>query len=1653
MSFAKVIDKYRTQSFNTRDQGFKFERLMKSFLMTDRRYSSLFDNIWLWSEFPSRKDFGSGVDTGIDLVAHEKNGNYWAIQCKCFNSSTAIDKPMVDSFISTSGRTFADVVDFTTRRFARRLWLDTTTKGFNSNAEDSIKNQTPPVSRLGFYDLASADVDWDALENGLTGEKAEKPKYELLEHQRRAVAAAHDYFQFRDRGKLIMACGTGKTFTALRIVEDQVNRDKPTALVLVPSIALLGQLLNEWCAQSQKPIHAVCICSDPKSTQKVSKDDDNSELSIVDLALPASTNYDEIESQVREARMLQKTDGGMVVVFSTYQSIDVISNVQSRLGSDLVFDITVCDEAHRTTGVTLKGEEDSNFVKVHDSAFIISKKRMYMTATPRLYNDDHKKKASEQEAYLCSMDDPAIYGEEIFHIGFGEAVEKQLLSDYKVLVLTISEDQMTKKLQQAISVRNSEISTDDSLKLIGCINALSKRTSDTAQLKDVDPGLMHSAVAFCPTIKASKQIVTQMNACKEAYYEILSEEDRKEIVTISADHIDGSMGANTRSEKLNWLRNVDVDGSECRMLMNVRCLSEGVDVPSLDAVLFLSARNSQVDVVQSVGRVMRRASGKRYGYIIIPVVIPANVKPEDALDDNERFKVVWSVLQALRAHDDRFEATVNKIDLNKKKPKNILVGHTYIGGSDTKASDDADSIRGAVEQQMELNFETYQNAIFAKMVERCGERRYWEQWAADVARIAERHIYQITQLIHEEGSKPQKAFERYLKGLRKNINPSVTEEEAVQMLAQHFITQPVFDALFQNYSFAQNNPMSKSMQTMVEILNEQTPQEDTEKLEKFYDSVRRRAKDIDNAEAKQKVIVELYEKFFKTAFPKTVEKLGIVYTPVEIVDFIINSVEDVLNKEFGRSISEENVHVLDPFTGTGTFIVRLLQSGIIKPEDMARKYKNELHACEIVLLAYYIASINIENVYHDFMAEHMNEVKKYEEEHYWEEERAVAESGASSKSLEYQPFNGICLTDTFQMTEDNSALFEEFFPQNSARVNKLKKTPITVIVSNPPYSTGQNSANDNAQNQHYEILEQRIASTYAKKGLATNKNSLYDSYIKAFRWATDRFTILDKAGEIKGYRDGVIGFVSNAGWLDGNAMDGMRKSLENEFAAIYVFNLRGNQRTSGELSKKEGGKVFGSGSRTPIAITILVKKKDFNGKAKIHYYAVDDYLKREDKLELVKQKKSVLNPSFKTTILKPNEHGDWISQRNDRFGTWIPMGNKEGNGSKSFFSPVYSRGLATARDSWCYCYSQVQLKNQLKKSIDFYNNQRLLFVKEKELNSAVNVRSFVRYDSSKLSWNRGILNYCEKNKPIAFKDSSVYIALYRPFCKQNCYFNTAMNDMTYQMPKLFPTATSNNLLICVSGVGDKFFSAIMTDSIPDLHVNATSQCFPLYWYKEDETFVGGLFDDGKKQYIRHDGVSEFILKRAQEKYGPRVMKEDIFYYVYGILHSESYRTTFEADLKKTLPRFPLVTEPKKFWDFSKAGRQLAELHLNYESVEPCPDVVVSGDDGVHYEVEKMRFPAKGQKDTIIYNSFITLKNIPEKAYEYVVNGKSAIEWILERYAVTTDKASGIVNDPNDWAKEHNKPRYILDLLLSVINVSVQTVDIVKSLPDVNWNKE
>ena len=1298
----------------------------------------------------------------------------------------------------------------------------------------------------------------------------------------------------------------------------------------------------------------------------------------------------------------------------------------------------VCDEAHRTTGIKIKGTDDSAFIKVHDNKFLQAKHRLYMTATPRIYTEDAKKKARQGYAELCSMDDIEKYGEEIYRIGFSEAVEKGLLSDYKVVVLTIGEDQIPASIQNAIADKGTEISTDSASKLIGCINALSKRmTLDSLDLKEVDPGFMHTALAFCSNIKTSKAISNIFNNYANDYYDSLSKEERVKTVNISAKHVDGLMNAIEREEKLQWLKNTNTTNTDCHILTNVRCLSEGVDVPSLDAIIFLSSRNSQVDVVQSVGRVMRRPPAnstydKKYGYIIIPVVVPPNIEPELALEESKDFSTVWSVLNALRAHDDRFDAKINKIELNKTKPEQILVGGTPEPDGTaygTKEEGTTETVNEGRKEytQTTLYFSELQNAIYAKMVKKVGTKRYWEDWAKNVAEIARRHKERIEQLIQKDGEH-KKAFDKFLKGLHKNINPYITTEDAIDMLSQHMITQPVFEALFENYSFVKNNPISKSMNEILSLLDNQGLEKEREELDKFYKAIKRGCEGVDNAEGKQKIIIELYDKFFKLALKKTVEKLGIVYTPIEVVDFILNSVNDILKKEFGRKhgLSDENVHILDPFTGTGTFITRLLQLGLIRKEDLVRKYTKELHANEIVLLAYYIASINIENTFHD-MAE----------------------------KDKYIPFEGICLTDTFQLGEtiangqkiedDGFAnIWSDMFPGNSQRVIDQKKTPMKVIIGNPPYSVGQRSANDNAQNESYPALEKRIAETYVEYSTATLRNALYDSYVKAFRWASDR---------IDNENGGIVAFVSNAGWLDGSAMDGMRHSFEHEFSSIYIFNLRGNARTSGENRRKEKDNVFGQGTRTPIAITILIKNPKLqNKKAEIYYHDIGDYLSREEKLKIIDDFKSCMNSKFPVKVLKPNEKDDWINQRNTAFENYIVIGDKKNKDAhQKFFCNFYGRGLATSRDIWCYNSNRKKLIDNIKLTISFYNSEvdRIQQLLKKSPN--INISDNIIYDSTKFSWDRTQKEKdCPKGNKYSYEEKSIYPSMYRPFYKQYCYFNRDLNNCVYQLPQIFPTANHKNLLICISGIGSsKDFSILITNCIADLQLQFNGQCFPLYYYEQRKKVEQSLFDNEQNEYIRHDGITDFIFNQAKELYGNKVSKEDIFFYVYGFLHLPKYRQEFSADLKKSLPRIFLVDEPKVFWQISKAGRDLADIHLNYENQKAPEGVIIEGDCD-NYTVSKMKFPKKDQKDTIIYNNDITIKNIPLEVYNYVINGRSPVEWIMERYQVKIDKASGIENNPNDWATEHNQPRYILDLLLSVMTVSLKTQEIVNSLPDVKF---
>lgn len=1622
-ALSALLNTYRSASVTEREKGTYFEELICTYLRNEATYRDLYDKVWTYAEWAKEQSL-SGKDAGIDLVARTQGtGEYHAIQCKLYAEDYKVQKKDIDSFFTASGKA----------PFSHRV-IVATTNNWGEHAEDALQGQQPPVSKIDLQALEDSQIDWAKYQPHQA--VALKAKKQLREHQQTALNAVAAGLKDAERGKLIMACGTGKTFTSLKIAEQQAGKGK-RVLFLVPSLSLLSQTLTEWTQESATPLHSFAVCSDSDVGKKRKAEDDAVQVFTHELRYPATTKADRLA-----AEMLKRHDAEhMSVVFSTYHSIDVISRAQADHGL-AAFDLVICDEAHRTTGATFGDDDESNFVRVHDADYIRATKRLYMTATPRIYGDNAKLKAESGEVTLCSMDDEALYGKELFVINFSEAVQRGLLTDYKVLVLTVEESTISRRLQEMLKDEDNQLKVDDAAKIVGCWKALAKQGLAENLVGDDQP--MRRAVAFCqvisPNYKGTKHKVSSINIASmfqsvvEAYQDSENIDEDSRIICEAA-HVDGGMNASAKEAKLNWLKE-EPPANTCRILSNVRCLSEGVDVPALDAVLFLTPRNSQVDVVQSVGRVMRNAPGKKRGYVVLPVVIPAGMEPHEALNDNQTYKVVWQVLQALRSHDDSFDAMVNKLDLIGSDPRKMEViaitdkadkktkknsgtsngqaGKGQYGIGEKRAKYD---VEGQMTQQAELAYEVgeIEKAIYAKIVSKCGNRHHWEDWANDIAKIARTHIDRIQGILENpEYTQERATFEAFAAELRDDLNDSISDGEIVEMLAQHLVTKPVFDALFDEYSFASHNPMSKAMQGVLDALHEHHLAKEADTLEKFYASVRQRAAGIDNAQGKQKIIVELYDKFFRNAFPKMTERLGIVYTPVEVVDFILHSVNHLLQQEFGQTLGSKGVHIIDPFTGTGTFITRLIQSGLIKPEELAHKYRHEIHANELVLLAYYIAAINIEAAYHGEVID------------------------------EYTPFEGICLTDTFQMYEKDD-LVEALLEDNSARRKRQKALDIRVIVGNPPYSVGQGSQNDNNQNVEYPALDRRIEETYAHQSAMTSVRNLYDSYIRSIRWASDRI------GDA-----GIIGFVTNAGFLDASSQDGMRKCLANEFSSLYVFHLRGNQRTSGETSRKEGGKIFGSGSRAPIAISLLVKNPGAQAHGQIYFHDIGDYLSREEKLEKVADYASVAGIKQWQQIT-PDDHGDWLKQRDNSFNKFIVVGDKKGDAPKLFES--FSLGVASGRDVWVYNASQTNLATNMASMIGFYSAELERFnTAHPELDSKARqaqVDGFINTDPTRISWTRALKQDLGKDRSYAFDATCMVPGLYRPFTKQWLYFNRRFNEMVYQMPRIFPDGAAENLVIGVSAAGEKVaFSALISRHVPSLHFVDIegSQCFPLYLYdetaqasKEDlfsEPTEGGL---RRREAITDAGLAHFLTAYP----GEQISKEDLFYYVYGILHSPDYRERYADNLSKELPRIPAVKKAVDFWAFSKAGLALADLHLNYETVAPYPLTIDAKGTltDADYRVEKMKFAKKGDKTTVIYNHRITLKGIPEAAWDYVVNGKAALDWVMERQAVRTDKASGIVNDANDWAVETmGNPKYPLELFQRVVSVSLETQKIVKALP-------
>lgn len=1654
--FSEVLDQLRENQPKAK-YGIAFEKLMVNYFKTDPTLKAQFDEVYRWTDWRYN---GDTADTGIDLVAHRVDDGTWmAIQCKFYASNARIQKAHLDSFFEASGHSFE--TENGSEYFGSRMIISTTDH-WSSHAEAALANQMIPTSRIGISTIAESPINWDVAfpgsevrDKNIQINLSQRETFEPRPHQQTAIDKAIEGFKTHDRGKLIMACGTGKTFTALRLAERvaEENGGKARILFLVPSISLLSQTLKEWTAQGRLDMRAFAVCSDSKVSKKAE------DIAVYDLEVPVSTDGEEITQRFASGKRAK----GLNIVFSTYQSLPAVHEAQQQGLDD--FDLVICDEAHRTTGITLAGEDASNFVRIHDADYIRASKRLYMTATPRLYDDAVKGKAAEHSAELTSMDDEGIYGPEFYRLGFGEAVDKGLLTDYKVLVMTVDESVAAEAMARS---DDNQINLTTASAMIGAWNGLAKRSGELQGKKggfEENAQPMQRAVAFAKDIKTSQLIADTYPSLIATHQELLKDKAVLNDVSltnvdlrVAAQHVDGGMNAMERGTKLSWIES-PADENESRMLTNARCLSEGVDVPALDAVVFFNPRNSMVDVVQSVGRVMRKSAGKDYGYIILPVAVPPNVSPSEALNDNQRFKVVWQILNALRAHDDRFNAKVNSIALNGANAQDELpidVNHVSgdkeksdkekLGGADNTKSPQAFDDATAMTQQIALfSLEQWQEAIYTKLVDKVGTRTYWEDWADDVATIAENQITRIKSLLESADGTLRQEFDDFVEGLRNNLNDGISEEDAISMLSQHLITAPVFNALFENHDFITHNPVAQVMEKMVNVLSKANLDTETESLEKFYESVRVRASEVNSASGKQQVIKELYERFFRKAFKKQAEALGIVYTPVEIVDFILRAADEVSQKHFGRGLSDEGVSILDPFAGTSTFMVRLLQSGLIKPEDLARKYANELFATEIMLLAYYVSAVNIETTYNALR------------------EEAALRNGEPAP--EYVPFTNIALADTFQIHEEGDIPDLNIFRENNETIERQKKAPINVVIGNPPYSVGQKSANDLNANQKYPSLDARISETYAARSTATNKNSLYDSYLRAFRWATDRI------GD-----QGVVIFVTNNGWIDGNTGGGIRLSMAEDFTDLYIYNLRGNSRTAGDAAKREGGNVFDI--RVGISIAIGVKSAN-NKSFELHYAASPDYASKAQKIEDVVNA-TISNLNWQSIV--PNKEGDWLNQRSEEFSTWPMLGEKKGSSTKIFGS--FTRGLETGRDTWVYSFNKLRLEEQLLTFGRTYEQARSEFHKQEFLGNGKGeslVADFLQFnpafaDARRIKWSRSLRNSVYRNTKFDFDTDRIVRSLYRPFCSQHVYYDRLLNHERSQLPSMFPTPEHRNIGFIVMAPRDAAnFAVLATDLMPDLSFfTYTVQYFPRFTWAAVSADDGGLFGEGSaaKQressiygkvgevvdgYVRVDNIPDEIKALYREALGADVTGDDIFHFVYGKLHDPGYRTKYAADLKKMLPHIETPSSRAEFDKFAAAGKELMDLHVNYESVEPWPlDIQVKGDesDRETWRVKKMKWAKRKDPETgknvndvtkLIYNKQVTIAGIPAEADEYMLGSRSALAWLIDRYQVKKDKASGIVNDPNDWADEVGNPRYIVDLIGKVTRVAMETVRIVDGL--------
>ena len=1520
--FDDILQQYRKESKNKLEFGLKFEILIKQFLETDRVYSEKFTKIWIWKKWPKRD---KNQDRGIDLIGEIRYGGLCAIQCKAKYDDS-------DSLNATDMKNFSSMSEQKRFEFTERLLVFSGHK-LSGTLIENIEGSRIPYNKILGNTLRSSNVDW----SNASKLKLKKPLLQNLHiHQKNAMEKVLKGFADNDRGKLIMACGTGKTLTSLAIaLEHLKNKKNCVVLYLVPSIALVQQSYREWANQTNA-CRFLTVCSD----NNVGKNDD---LDISDLESRATTNENELRKKI-----MKKTDK-ITVIFSTYHSSEVIKNA---LGSKQI-DLVMCDEAHRTA------TNENYYSMIHDNRHINVKKRLYMTATERIYAEKTKSGNINKDKAPYSMDNVNIFGKTFFEYDFNTAIGDGNLSDFKITVLRIPRKMVVDLYDKSKNegTLDTTVSPNDFTRMCGVWKAIQYPNGSQNNKKN----LLQRVIIFTGTIAESKQIANKSvkHSTKpdtNPPLELVAKWCNKNLEfsndVVSVDHIDGTMNAAERGDKIQWLKNSAENPNECRVLSNVRCLSEGVDVPALDGIVFLKSKKTQIDIVQAVGRVIRKIEGKKEGHVIIPVVVPDDITSEDGLEKSE-WETVYRVCSAMRSHDANFgitdEPRLNVLTAIPPTPDSNI-------GSQTKNV-----------QKLLLKEDT---VLESQVIEKCGDREYYDDYCRKLGMKA----YQIRKILQhriEQSHDTETHIKKFHENVKSILGEHVEITDVVIAISEHIVLSRLFYVLFDNDRFKKHNPLTEAFDDVVENIDLEEMVIDLEEIYKEMEIKLDHIKKSKNVENEtQRFIEKLYENFFKGEDNEDAKKHGIVFTPPVIVDFMLNSVQHIIktNLNIKNGFDDRTIKILDPFAGTGIFLTKLINSNKII-RNLSIKYKNDLYANEIKLLAYYVATTNIENAY-------------------------------MKQKNNYVQFDGTNYTNTFQSVTTMPKLNTIFKPVLE-KLKRQRREKINVIIGNPPYNIGKKQMPDE--------IRTRIRDTYVKRSIKSGAmNSLTNAYIMALRWASDRIG-----------STGIIAFVIPSNFLRSTSTSGVRACLEDEFTNMWFFDLRGDQQGSkGETVYREGGKIFGSGSRQAIVLAILVKNSNKKS-CVINYKDIGDNHNTKEKLTIIENVKSIEGIKNWKRI-HPDKYHDWFNQRNDEFKEHIPLCNDEtrkGNNGNAIFK-IYSQGFTSARDAWAYNSNIDELKSNMKKHIDYCNSIDLRLEKNIILQN---------HDPTKGHLENGKLvdRLKKMSKKPVYDASKIRTSLYRSFFKQYLYYSKPFFATENRIPEYFPYEGSENWIICIpyNFIGN--FSVFVTNVIPDLHIIEANQCIPLYSYDAHHN---------KKSNILNSALSKF-----KEHYKKDITEKEIFYYVYAMLHHKGYREKYHNDLTKEFPHLPFAPNFDSFCDI---GKKLVELHLNFDGCKKYPMKYKKFENPIKLEL------SNNQKILKI-NGVEAFTNIP--SYEYTVNGDTPLKCIVKYHNVFVDKKtdSKIIKTPmRDMAKND-----LVDKIQRAVYLGIESDKLINSLPIEFQSKE